>query len=112
MGSPLSPMIANVFMEEFELKALKTVKHPPKFWGRYGDNGVNNKKIHVQALFDHINEQHDSIIFMIVEEGAAGTLPILDVRMISEGKNITTDVYRKETHMDHYLQLSSHHLAS
>ena len=32
--------------------------------------------------------------------------------MISEGKNIMPDVYRKETHKGHYLQWSSHHLAS
>ena len=29
MGSPISPLIANLFMEEFEVKSLSTVHHPP-----------------------------------------------------------------------------------
>ena len=58
MGSPLSPVIANIFMEEFVLKVLETAAYPPKFWSRYVDDmGVITKKIHVQVLFDHINQQ-------------------------------------------------------
>ena len=29
MGSPLSPIVANIFMENFETKALETAPHPP-----------------------------------------------------------------------------------
>ena len=28
MGSPVSPIVANIFMEEFEAKALSTAPHP------------------------------------------------------------------------------------
>ena len=35
MGSPLSPVIANLFMEEFEKKALATAMLKPGFWFRY-----------------------------------------------------------------------------
>ena len=28
MRSPLSPIVANIFMEEFEAKALRTAPHP------------------------------------------------------------------------------------
>ena len=31
MGSPISPLIANIFMEEFEVKALQSCPHPPPF---------------------------------------------------------------------------------
>ena len=31
MGSLLSPVLGNLFMEEFECKALDTAPHPPKF---------------------------------------------------------------------------------
>ena len=31
IGSPISPLIANLFMEEFEVKALSTVPTPPTF---------------------------------------------------------------------------------
>ena len=31
MGSPISPIIANMFMEKFEIKALATAPNPPRF---------------------------------------------------------------------------------
>ena len=30
MGSPLSPIVANIFMDDFETKALETAPQPPK----------------------------------------------------------------------------------
>ena len=37
MGSPISPLIANLFMEEFEVKALSSAPHPPHLWLRHVD---------------------------------------------------------------------------
>ena len=100
-------------MEEFELKALETVEHPEKCLGQIkyyvDDTGVIIEKIQFQALFEHISQHHESIAFTIKEEGTYGALPMLGVGMIREGKNNMTDGYGKGTHMDHYLQWSSHH---
>ena len=38
MGSPLSPVIANLFMGELEKKALATLMLKPGFWFRYVDD--------------------------------------------------------------------------
>jgi hypothetical protein len=35
MGSPLSPVVSNIFMETFEQLALTTAQHKPKMWLRY-----------------------------------------------------------------------------
>jgi len=35
MGSPLSPVIANLYMEEFENKAIQQATYKPTFWYRY-----------------------------------------------------------------------------
>ncbi|KAG8331709.1 hypothetical protein J6590_035668 [Homalodisca vitripennis] len=34
MGSPLSPIFANIYMEEFERKALASAQFKPKIWWR------------------------------------------------------------------------------
>jgi retron-type reverse transcriptase len=38
MGSPLSPVIANFFMEDFEKKAIELATHKPASWFRYVDD--------------------------------------------------------------------------
>ena len=38
MGSPLSPIVANLFMEKFENKALEAYPLKPKMWKRYVDD--------------------------------------------------------------------------
>jgi hypothetical protein len=38
MGSPLSPVIANFFMEDVEKKVLEQVTHNPVCWFRYVDD--------------------------------------------------------------------------
>ncbi|GJQ78295.1 hypothetical protein Trydic_g8795, partial [Trypoxylus dichotomus] len=38
MGSPLSPVIANIFMEAFEHEASESSRMTPKYWYRYVDD--------------------------------------------------------------------------
>ncbi|KAG8280227.1 hypothetical protein J6590_086375 [Homalodisca vitripennis] len=41
IGSPLSPIFANICMEEFERKALASAQFKPKIWWRYVDDSFN-----------------------------------------------------------------------
>jgi len=38
MGSPVSTVIANLYMEEFEERAIATVTYKPKTWKQYVDD--------------------------------------------------------------------------
>ena len=38
MGFPISLIVTNLFMEEFEIKAITTAKHSPRIWYRYADD--------------------------------------------------------------------------
>ena len=100
MCSPISPLIANLFMEEFEVKALSSSPHPPILWLRFVDNTfVITKAEHSQPLLQHINNQKTHIQFTFEEPSQQGTLPFLDTLVTIEPNNtFTTSVYQKPTH--------------
>ncbi|XP_053335750.1 uncharacterized protein LOC128508432 [Clarias gariepinus] len=65
MGSPVSPIVANLYMEEVESKALEAYSGTrPTHWFRYvDDTWVKNKINEVGPFTDHINSVDDYIKF-------------------------------------------------
>ena len=108
MGSPVSPIVANLFMEWFEELAIQTFQYEITIWHRYVDDTM-------VALCDslledftaHINSIHPAIQFTWEEE-CDGTIAMLDadIRRSPTGQ-LSFSVFRKPTHMDQYLQFSS-----
>ena len=111
MGSPISPIVANLFMEQFEITALQSSSNPPLLWKRFVDDTfVIINKAHKEEFLTHINSVDNNIQFTAEEPGPDGSLPFLDI-LISpdEEGRLVTSVYRKPTHTDQYLQWDSHH---
>ena len=115
MGSPISPIVANLFMEEFEVRAIETAKNPPKLWKRFVDDTcVILSSGSKEEFFQHINSIDPRIQFTTEESKPDGSIPFLDclVTPHTDG-SIHTAVYRKPTHTDMYLHWDSyHHLAA
>ena len=109
MGSPVSPLVANLFMENFEIKALASFSHPIKLWARYVDDTICVlKRDHIDEFTDHLNSQHPAIKFTSERE-KEGKIAMLDILMSRrENGSLKFAVYRKPTHTDHYLQYNSH----
>ena len=65
MGSPVSPVIANIYMEYFEELALEPqCPIPTPWWKRYVHDVICiTKKDQVDILFNHINPLDDHIKF-------------------------------------------------
>ena len=115
MGSPVSPIVANIYMEAFEERALSTALHPQKIWKRYvDDTSVVQLQSQRDEFFHHISQVDTSIKFTMEETGPNGSIPFLDLLITPEADGtLTTKLYRKPTHPDQYLQWdSNHNLAS
>ena len=111
MGSPLSPIVANIFIEKFEEEALATAPHPPSLWKRYVDDTfVIQEEKYKNEFFQHINSLEDNIKFTAESTKADGSMPFLDTLVTprSDG-SLETKVYRMPTHTNQYLQWDSHH---
>ena len=110
MRLPVSPIIANLYMENFEVRAITSASHPPSVWMRYVDDTfVVIEKDRAQQFTDHINSLDPHIKFTNDPE-KEGTLPFLDtlVKRQADG-SVKVSVYRKPTHTDQYLSFESHH---
>ena len=114
MGSPVSPLIANLFMEDLEKKAIATAPPNirPRLWKRYVDDILAVvPKGATQCLLDHINsiDPTNSIKFTI-EEMTDNHIPFLDADIhVKQDGSLKLKIYRKPTHTNQYLSFNSHH---
>ena len=108
MGSPISPIVANLFMEWFEENALNTFKYEITIWRRYiDDTMVALCEDLIEDLTQHINSIHPAIKFTREEE-SNNKIAMLDTKFTrSPAGTLTFSVYRKPTHTDQYLQFDS-----
>ncbi len=110
MDSPVSAVVANLYMEFFEELALESAPSRPRFWKRYVDDTCCiMQRDAVEPLLRHLNEVRPTIKFTMELE-KDGSLPFLDTSLTrSEDGTLNVTVFRKQTHTDRYLHFNSHH---
>ena len=107
MGSPLGPVMANIFMVELETTLVSKLEHPVQKWRRFVNNTLVYVKIgSVEDVLSVLNSFPENVKF-VYEEKQNTTLPFLDVLFIRDGEKLNTTVYRKDTHNDLYLHWNS-----
>ena len=112
MGSPISPVLADLFMEEFEQTAIVTAEHRPRVWLRYVDDTFviwQHGPTNLQLFLNHLNGLHSNINFTMEQE-RNGSISFLDVSVTRKPDGtLTRSIYRKPTHTDRYLHRNSFH---
>ena len=111
MGSPISPIVANLFMEDLETRAIQSAQNPPSFWRSFVDDTLTiMQSSQVENILQHLNSIDQHIQFTKEEARPDGYMPFLDVLITPrEDGSLDTTVYRKPTHTDLYLQWDSNH---
>ena len=111
MGSLVSPIVANLYMEHFERKALQSASHPLGIGlGLWMTLGSSNKRLTNRHFWIiSISQIQQSSLQQKVNK-EMGPFPFLDTLVTPQADNsLSITVYHKPTHTDQYLEWDSHH---
>ena len=108
MGSPLSPVLANLYMEYYETELLPQISPSPPLWLRYVDDVILawDQETDFQGFLSQVNDLTSSIKFT-TEWEQDRSLPFLDARIHRQTSGFLFEIYRKPTHSGQYLHFYS-----
>ena len=105
MGSPLGPVLANIFMVELERNIIPTLSNDILLWKRYVDDTICFIKLtSINKVLQNLNSYHRNIKFTIEIESER-EISFLDVLLIRSNSLISTKVYRKKHKYGHQYEL-------
>jgi predicted GIY-YIG superfamily endonuclease len=112
MGSPLSPIAANIFMEYFEESFVMSSHLKPSLWIRYLDDCLviwKHGKEELLKYLNYLNSCHKNIKFTFELEKDK-QIPFLDILIIKRTDGtLGHTIYRKPTHTNKYLTAHKPH---
>ena len=108
MGSPLGPLLANVFMGSIE-ETLELAGKMPPFYKRYVDDTLTIMPDTKSAanFLQVLNNCHTSVKFTMETE-VNGLLPFLGMQLLNRAPQIETKVYIKPTNTSLLLHYQRH----
>ncbi|XP_076301439.1 uncharacterized protein LOC143219320 [Lasioglossum baleicum] len=109
MGSPISPVIANLVMEELEQVSISKLPFELPFYKRYVDDIITCiKPQQLQTVLGTFNSFHNRIQFTHeIEKDSC--LSFLDINVIRNGNNLKTNWFHKSSWSGRYVNFFSHH---
>ena len=103
MGSPISPLLADIFMENIENQIFKSNEsNSIIWWYRYVDDviaGFNGSSRQLDKFLGFINNIHKNIKFTLEIENE-NKINFLDLTIKRTENNLEFSIYRKPTHTD------------
>lgn len=111
MGSPLSPIIADIVMQDLEMSILKRLPFTPSFHFRYVDDIILTAPRAELLLLKMFNDFHGRLQFTIEIQNNC-ELTFLDTKLIVDSDAIHFDWHWKESSFGRYLNFfSTHHVS-
>lgn len=114
MGSPISPVLAELVLEDLEQTVLSRLKHRGinvAFYHRYVDDCATAANIrHIDNILEEFNNyDREGRLKFTIEHESEGNLPFLDLKIIrnSDG-SLSFDWYHKDTWSGRYLNYNSY----
>ena len=110
MGTKMAPSYANLFMGNFEQKALAAATHSPLIWWRYIDDIFllwTHGEEKLNDFITYLNNLHPTIKF--TSSFSYNEIPFLDAKVMLLNGRLETDLYVKPTDKHQYLLKSSCH---
>jgi len=109
MGSPLSPIIANLIMQDLEREARNRLDFQFPLFFRYVDDiliGAPEESIH--TILDVFNSLHERLNFTL-ELNNRNSINFLNLNITMEKNEFIFDLYHKPTFSGRYLNFYSNH---
>ncbi|EFN67721.1 hypothetical protein EAG_07710, partial [Camponotus floridanus] len=109
MGSPLSPIIADLVLQDIENKALFKIGKKIKFYYRYVDDvlmAVDRDAL--QNVVEIFNSFHNRLKFTVEPEHDR-SINFLDLKIYINNNKLILDWFHKDTYSGRYLSFFSNH---
>lgn len=109
MGSPLSPIVADLVLQDLETTVLESLPYRLPVYYRYVDDILfAAPKTHIIDILNHFNLYHNRLQFTL-EVGVKNHINFLNVSISVDGSFLKFDLYHKPTSSERYLSFHSHH---